>query len=121
MPLGSAQPLLRQPGQPPVRHHLPHHPQPLRQRPHAGLRLEYSLHDPACPWDNTHHTFYDNYYRRCVLDCPSSPSYYALDETTSGTCVQYCPSGTFALDDLSRKCSATCPVYYFTNYKLNVV
>lgn len=81
----------------------------------------------ACPYNATIKTYYDNYYRRCVIsklvshaDCPSSPSYYALDQTTSGSCVQYCPSGTFSLDS-TRVCTTTCPIYYFVNYTLNVV
>lgn len=54
------------------------------------------------------------------LDCPSAPSYYAYNAGTSGTCVQYCPSGTFSLD-ANRTCSTTCPVYKYVNYTLNVV
>lgn len=53
-------------------------------------------------------------------DCPSSPSFYALNLTTFGNCVRFCPVGTFSLDS-SRVCTATCPVYYFVNFTLNVV
>ena len=53
-------------------------------------------------------------------DCPSSPAYYAYDATSSGSCVRYCPSGTYSLDS-NRTCVSDCPVYHFINYTLNVV
>jgi proprotein convertase subtilisin/kexin type 5 len=54
------------------------------------------------------------------LECPSYPSYYAYNNTVNGSCVQYCPFGTFSLDS-SRLCVTTCPVYYYVNYTLNDV
>lgn len=52
--------------------------------------------------------------------CPSSPSYYAYNMSTSGNCVQYCPFGTFSLD-LNRTCVTSCPNLHFVNYTLNIV
>lgn len=91
------------------------------------MRQPYLFTYSACTWNSTFLTYFDDYYRRCVLstslnnaDCPSSPSYYALNLNTYGICVQYCPNGTYSLDS-NRTCVTTCPVYYFVNYTLNVV
>ena len=100
--------------------------QPLVDIPTIWLKLAYkviSILILACPWDNdvvANQSYYDNYYRRCTLRiiflinlvCPSIPSSYA--DSSSKSCVQYCPSGKFALDT-NRSCTSTCPSYYFVN------
>ena len=43
---------------------------------------------------------------RCVLVCPTYPSYFA--NLTTQRCVKYCPNGTYA-DNMTRKCVTTCP------------
>jgi hypothetical protein len=47
--------------------------------------------------------------------CPANPSYFAHNESTYGSCLQYCPSGFYSVDS-NRSCSATCPTYYYVNY-----
>lgn len=50
-----------------------------------------------------------------ILVCPANPSLYSNFDTKQ--CVQYCPSGKYALDT-NRSCTATCPTYYFVNQTL---
>jgi hypothetical protein len=85
------------------------------------------INNIVCPWDAAvpaNQTYYDNHYRRCtlcisyfiiILVCPANPSLYANFDTKR--CVQYCPSGKYALDT-TRSCTAICPTYYFINQTL---
>eukprot|EP00919_Chromeraceae_sp_WS-2016_P042974 GHVR01102759.1.p1 GENE.GHVR01102759.1~~GHVR01102759.1.p1 ORF type:complete len:158 (+),score=3.53 GHVR01102759.1:357-830(+) len=73
----------------------------------------------VCPWDPAdanNQTYYDNYYRKCTLNCSSNPSTYAAFGTTNRTCLTYCEANSYALDT-TRKCVDTCPSgsYYFIN------
>lgn len=50
--------------------------------------------------------FADSSTRTCVPICPTTPSLFG--ETVNFTCVQTCPSGTFA-NTASRLCVSSCP------------
>ena len=47
--------------------------------------------------------------------CPANPSLFANPDNKQ--CVQYCPSGKYALDT-TRSCTYPCPNYYFINHTL---
>lgn len=64
----------------------------------------------ACPASS----FYDTYYRRCTITCPTSPPYYALQLSDPGICVLYCPNGTYA-NITTRSCGNACVGFYFVN------
>lgn len=52
------------------------------------------------------------------LVCPANPPTFA--ESVSKRCLEYCPSGKFALDT-NRTCVTNCPQYYFINQTLTNV
>lgn len=46
---------------------------------------------------------------KCVPQCPSSPDFYAYNDSTIGPiCVLYCPS-TYYKHSINRTCLTVCP------------
>ena len=72
------------------------------------MRLKYLTIYKACP-SSPIKTFKDSQYYRCVQNCSSNPSYHAFNDS----CVQYCPSPYWAIED-EMYCSSECPLdtYY---------
>ena len=67
----------------------------------------------ACTWGSNGNYFFDTStgYRKCVLVCPS-PNYFG--DTSTKTCVQTCPSGTYGDNNSAdRYCRGTCTGGWF--------
>lgn len=63
----------------------------------------------------TNGTFADPSTRRCVYNCPISPTSYAAVVAGVGLCLYNCPSGTYS-SEVSISCVSNCPTEPFVYY-----